>query len=92
MPDPEDADLHQKNYKRFEAAQNLKRDLSNLLDSASDGWVPPEGWEAAKAENMAMFKGMSKAVLENRDPDEDEPIRSEGDLRDIWPFDLPEED
>ncbi|KAJ5144279.1 hypothetical protein N7526_001787 [Penicillium atrosanguineum] len=92
LPDPEDADLHQKEYRRFEAAQNLKCDLSNLLDSASDGWVPPEGWEASKIENMAMFKGMLKAVKENKDPDDDEPIRNEGDLRDIWPFDLPEED
>lgn len=39
-----------------------------------------------------MFKGMLKAVLENKDPDDDEPIRNEDDLRDIWPFDLPEED
>jgi len=35
-----------------------------------------------------MFKGMLQAVLENEDPDADEPIRNEGDLREIWPFDL----
>ncbi|PTU17321.1 hypothetical protein P175DRAFT_0446396, partial [Aspergillus ochraceoroseus IBT 24754] len=92
LPFAEETDLHQKEYRRFEAAQNLKRDLSNLLDCASDGWVPPEGWEAAKAENRAMFQGMLQAVLENKDPDDDEPIRNEGDLRDIWPFDLLEED
>ncbi|KAJ5235404.1 uncharacterized protein N7469_004572 [Penicillium citrinum] len=91
MPIPEDTDLHQKEYKHFEAAQNLKHDLSNLLDTASDGWVPTEDWEAAKAGNRAMFSGMLQAVLENKDPDEDEPIRNEGDLREIWPFDLPEE-
>jgi hypothetical protein len=32
---------------------------------------------------------MLEAVLTNNDPDEDEPIRDEKDLRDIWPFDLP---
>ncbi len=40
---------------------------------------------------MAMFKGMLEAVLENQDPDDDEPIRDEKNLRDIWPFDLPGE-
>lgn len=29
------------------AVQTLKRDLSSLLDSASDEWVPPENWKAA---------------------------------------------
>lgn len=82
--------LHQKEYRSFEAAQNLKRDLSSLLDCASDGWVPPENWAAAKTGNKAMFEGMWQAVLANKHPDEDEPIRDERDLRDIWPFDLPE--
>ncbi|KAJ5600729.1 hypothetical protein N7450_001796 [Penicillium hetheringtonii] len=91
MPIPEDTDLHQKEYKHFEAAQNLKHDLSNLLDTTSDGWVPTEDWEAAKTENRAMFSGMLQAVLENKDPDKDKPIRNKGDLREIWPFDLPEE-
>lgn len=88
-PSAEDMALHRKEYRCFEAAQNLKRDLSSLLDVASDGWVPPEGWEAAKVENKAMFDGMLEAVLTNKDPDDDEPIRGERDLRDIWPFDLP---
>lgn len=72
----------------FEAAQNLKQDLSSLLDSASDGCVPPEKWEA-KTQNLELFRGMLQAVLENRDPDE--PIRDENDLGDIWPSDLPAE-
>ncbi|KAJ5180838.1 hypothetical protein N7492_004048 [Penicillium capsulatum] len=82
--------LRRKEYRCFEAAQNLKRDLSSLLDVAPDGWVPPEGWEAAKMGNKEMFEGMLEAVLTNKDPDDDEPIRSERDLRNIWPFDLPE--
>lgn len=89
LPNPEEIYLHRKEYKYFEAAQNLKRALSSLLDTASDGWVPPDDWEAAKAGNKAMFNGMLEAVLTNDNPDDDEPIRDERDLRDIWPFDLP---
>lgn len=90
LPTPEEMSLHRKEHRCFEAAQNLKRDLSGLLDTASDGWVPPDDWEAAKAGNKAMYNGMLEAVLTNDDPDDDEPIRDERDLRDIWPFDLPE--
>ena len=89
LPTPKEMALHQKEYRYFEAAQNLKRDLSNLLDCATDGWVPPGNWEAAKRGNEAMFEGMLQAVLTNQDPDDDEPIREEKDLREIWPFDVP---
>jgi hypothetical protein len=34
------------------------------------------------------FKGMLQEVLSNEHPDDDEPIRSQDDLREIWPFDL----
>lgn len=92
MPTPEELALHRKEYRIFEAAQSLKHDLASFLDSASDGWVPLENWEAAKTQNMAMFNEMLQAVLENQDPDDDEPIRNERNLRDIWPFDLPGEE
>lgn len=35
-----------------------------------------------------MFDGMLQAVLNNANPDEDEPVRDEADLRAIWPFDI----
>ncbi|EPS34183.1 hypothetical protein PDE_09147 [Penicillium oxalicum 114-2] len=92
LPTPEELALHRKEYRIFEAAQSLKHDLASFLDSASDGWVPLENWEAAKTQNMAMFNEMLQAVLENQDPDDDEPIRNERNLRDIWPFDLPGEE
>lgn len=91
MTIPDDTDLYQKKYKHFETVQNLKHNFSTLLDTAFDDWVPTENWEAAKAGNMTVFSGMLQAVLENQDPDEDEPIRNKEDLREIWPFDLPEE-
>jgi hypothetical protein len=82
--------LHRKEYKRFEVAQNLKRDFSSLLNTISDGWVPLDDWEATKVGNEAMFNGMLEAVLIDNDPDDDEPIRDEKDVRHIWPFDLSE--
>jgi hypothetical protein len=35
-----------------------------------------------------MFDGMLQAVLTNENPDDDEPIKDEKDLRAIWPFDI----
>lgn len=80
--------LHQKEYRCFVAAQDLKRDLSSLLGSGSDGGVPSEDWEAIEEANKALFDGCLQAVLTNEDPEPDEPIRDERDLRAIWPFDI----
>ncbi|KAI9036177.1 uncharacterized protein KD926_002207 [Aspergillus affinis] len=81
VPTTQEIVLRQKEYRRFEVAQHLKRDLSGLLDCATDGWVPPENLETAKRENEAMFQGMLNAVLINEDTEEDEPVRDERDLR-----------
>ncbi|KKZ61111.1 hypothetical protein EMCG_04256 [[Emmonsia] crescens] len=79
---------HEKEYKVFVAAQNLKRDLSSLLNTASDGWVPLEDWEATKSVHREVFDGMLNAVLTNDDLDYDELVKDEEVLRSIWPFDL----
>jgi hypothetical protein len=88
LPYPDEFLRHQQDYKRFEAAQQLKHGLSVLLNTVSDGWVPPEQWEAAQLKHQEVFVGMLPEVLENEQPDDDEPIKSEDDLRGIWPFDL----
>lgn len=88
LPTPEELVAHRKEYQRFEAAQNLKNDLSNLLNTATDGWVPPEDWEATKLAHRELFDGMLQAVLNNENPDDGEPIKTEADLRAIWPFDI----
>ncbi|KAE8151314.1 kinase-like domain-containing protein [Aspergillus avenaceus] len=88
IPSPKELADHEKEYKLFEAAQFLKRDLANLLNTASDGWVPPEAWEATELAHREMFTGMLQAVLTNQEPDEDEPVRDEKILRSIWPFDI----
>jgi hypothetical protein len=82
--------VHQKEYKLFEAAHQLRHSLAGLLNTASDGWVPPQDWEETKSAHREVFEGMLEEVLSNEQPDDDEPIRSEDDLREIWPFDLEE--
>ncbi|CEL00948.1 hypothetical protein ASPCAL00540 [Aspergillus calidoustus] len=88
LPTREEHEKHEKEYRLFEAAQNLRTDLSRLLNTASDGWVPPDGWEAAQSAQSELFEGMLQAVLTNPDSDNDEPVRDEMTLRSIWPFDL----
>lgn len=88
LPTREELEKHKKEYRLFEAAQNLRTDLSNLLNTASDGWVPPDDWKAAQTAQKELFNGMLQAVLTNEDADNDEPVRDELTLRSIWPFDL----
>ena len=88
LPAPEALVVHQKNYRMFAAAQDLKRDSSELLNTASDGWVPPYAWEVTLVGHKEMHTGILEAVLTSDDPDGDDPIRNERDLREIWPFDL----
>lgn len=58
-----------------------------LLNTASDGWVPPEKWEATESAHKEIFTGMLQAVLTDPEVDEDEPVKDEETLRSIWPFD-----
>ena len=88
LPTQEELEKHEKEYRLFEAAQNLRTDLSSLLNTASDGWVPPDGWKAAQSGQKELFDGMLQAVLTNADSDDDEPVRDEMTLRSIWPFDI----
>ncbi|PKX97291.1 uncharacterized protein P174DRAFT_402425, partial [Aspergillus novofumigatus IBT 16806] len=88
IPTSEELANHEGEYKLFEAAQNLRRDLSNLLNTASDGWVPLENWEATELAHKELFNGMLQAVSDNPDLSDDEPIKDENTLRSIWPFDI----
>jgi hypothetical protein len=90
LPCPDEIAVHQREYKLFEAAHQLRHSLSSLLNTASDGWVSPEDWEGTQYAHREVFKGMLQEVLSNEQPDDDEPIRGEDDLREIWPFDLKE--
>jgi hypothetical protein len=90
LPILDELAVHQKEYKLFEAAHQLRHSLSSLLNTASDGWVPPEDWEGTESAHREIFEGMLQEILGNEQPDDDEPIRGETDLREIWPFDLKE--
>lgn len=88
VPTLEELAVHQREYKYFEAAQDLRNSLASLLNTASDGWVPSEDWEATELAHRELFNGMLHAVMTNEHPDDDEPVRDEADLRAIWPFDI----
>ncbi|KAE8383408.1 hypothetical protein BDV26DRAFT_277328 [Aspergillus bertholletiae] len=88
LPTPKDLADHEKEYKLLEAAQVLRRDLANLLNTASDGWVPPKEWEVTELAHREIFTGMLRAVVTNQEVDEDEPVKVEETLRSIWPFDI----
>ncbi|KAF7118665.1 hypothetical protein CNMCM5793_008203 [Aspergillus hiratsukae] len=90
-PAPEELANHEREYRLFQAAQQLRHDLADLLNTALDGWVPLEDWEATEQAHKELFKGMLQAVLTNPDPDDDEPVKNENTLRSIWPFDLMDE-
>ncbi|KAL4744432.1 hypothetical protein BDW72DRAFT_199602 [Aspergillus terricola var. indicus] len=88
LPTRDELEKQEKEYRLFEAAQNLRTDLASLLNTASDGWVPPDGWKAAQSAQKELFDGMLQAVLTNAGSDDDEPVRDEMTLRSIWPFDI----
>ncbi|KAH8698635.1 phosphotransferase enzyme family protein [Talaromyces proteolyticus] len=88
LPSPNELAKHEREYKLFVAAQDLKHDLSSLLNTATDGWVPLDNWEATELAHEEVFDGMLTAVLTNKNPDHDEPVKDEGVLRSIWPYDL----
>ncbi|GLA92942.1 hypothetical protein AtubIFM57143_009921 [Aspergillus tubingensis] len=89
VPPPLELADHQKKYRLFEAAHNLRYDLAGLLNTATDGWVPTGDWEAAQTAHHEMFDGMLQAVLTNPEIDDpDEPVKDEETLRSIWPFDI----
>ncbi|OJJ79135.1 uncharacterized protein ASPGLDRAFT_62001 [Aspergillus glaucus CBS 516.65] len=79
---------HEKEYRLFVAAQDLRRDLSGLLDTATDGWVPPEEWEGTKAAHRRLFNGALQEVLMTAKFDVDKPVTDEAILGSIWPSDI----
>ena len=87
LPTLDELANHAKEYKLFEAAQTLRTDLCSLLNTASDGWVPPENWKETQSTHKELFDGMLQAVVSNPNVD-DEPVKDELTLRAIWPFDI----
>ena len=67
-------------------ALQLKQRLIDLLDTALDGWVPIDLWEATEEAHKEVFNAVAQAV--QSDEDIDNQSTSEKDLRRIWPFDI----
>jgi hypothetical protein len=63
LPRPDELADHQKDYRRFEAAQQLRQSVSSQLNTASDGWVPAECFEKTENEHRELFVLFLKHVL-----------------------------
>lgn len=79
---------HQTEYDDFMIARKLKQNLVEILNTTSDGWVPPEFWSATKTRHKEVFDGFVSAVRTAEVTDVDETMTEEK-LRKMWPFDLP---
>ncbi|KAF2272072.1 uncharacterized protein EI97DRAFT_496856 [Westerdykella ornata] len=88
LPTSEELEDHRKQYKQFETAQELRFTLTNLLNTASDGWVPTKDWDATKEAHKEAYAGLLREVLKVDPTDEEDTLRSEADMRELWPFDL----
>ena len=82
QPSPEELAQHRKQWEDFETTQKFKLFLIRMLDSNSDGWIPTEGWEAAKAAHKGVFEQWMETVRESEDPE-----MNEDRGRKLWPWD-----
>jgi hypothetical protein len=87
LPKADEMLVHQRQYKLFEVAQEIRLIVASILNAATDGWVPSEIWEAANSTHEESYRIMLREVFKNED-DENELIRDEEYLREVWPFDV----
>lgn len=86
LPTSDELVLYRKEFEDFVAAQKLKQRLVCFLDTAPDGWVPTQLWEATRSAHKEAFDELVQAV---RDPNiTDDQSMSEEELRKMWPFDI----
>ena len=77
---------HQKEFRSFGTANDLKRRLMDLLDTTPDGWVPMESWEATEVAHQEAFDELLQTIRSAENGDDQS--MNEKDLRRIWPFDI----
>ncbi|KAL2408897.1 hypothetical protein ABEF93_007698 [Exophiala dermatitidis] len=89
-PDSDQFAAHEREYRYFLAAQRLRKHVKDYVGISSDGWVPDEGWDAIQLQHQQLYSDVVQAILSaaEADDDPDEPIKTERDLKAIWPFDL----
>lgn len=88
IPSPDELALQKKDYRRFEAAHELQDTMSKLLNTATDGWAPSDDWDKLQAAHRELYGNVLQEVHNTKDFDEDDPLQTESDLRELWPFDL----
>jgi hypothetical protein len=83
---PTEADLkqHARVYEDFEAVQALKSWLRDTLDTNSDGWIPNEDWDAAKAVHREAYDEWIQTAKEAEARGEDMTVAKADKM---WPFD-----
>ncbi|KAI8939376.1 hypothetical protein NX059_003159 [Plenodomus lindquistii] len=87
MPGLEELASHKKDFSMFTASLHLRKVLPEALNAELDGWVPTDLYEAAEAAQKEMYQMLLQEVLQG-EHDEDEPLRDESDVRQVWPYDL----
>lgn len=87
-PDPRQVSAHESEYRHFVAAQRLRKQVTDYLTVSSDGWVPKEAWDTVQVQHQELYHGAVQAILSAENSNSDEIIKTEQDLKAIWPFDL----
>ncbi len=90
VPGAEEITTHNKDYRFFTAAQKLRKQVADYLSISSDGWVPADAWDATQLRHWELYSSAVQAISSAEDSDDSDPVKSECDLKAIWPFDLQE--
>jgi len=77
---------YQKEFQSFYITNDLKRRLTDLLDTTPDGWVPTDSWEVTEVAYQKAFGELVQAMRSAESIEEQS--MNEEDLRRIWPFDI----
>jgi len=75
---------HRQQYHLFVTSLKLKKDLIEILNTDSTGWVSNEAFEEARETEEKIFAQLASTVAQ--EPDADMTV---DDLRRMWPFDGP---
>jgi Phosphotransferase enzyme family len=79
---------HDKDYRLFEAAQKLRRQVTDYLNVSPEGWVPIDAWDRTQSQHRELFDSVLQGISSAETTDESEPVKTKEDLKAIWPFDL----
>lgn len=77
QPSQKELAEHAGQYEDFKSTQEIKNHLVRLMHSNTDGWVPPDEWEAAMEFNKEIFKEFVKHM-----------DMAEEKAKRLWPFNI----